>query len=219
MPTLTFSAAEWGYATDIPDWGSKPDRITPEHTPDRRHRLAPGLGETIVPGVSDSSILGRSRGGYGFVRPWDENVPPQELKVQQEWQQSPRPKLDYYVALLNGSPCPDAVRIYYPERVFVTAKDENDVDLHRYQVLDILRKIGGIHAQPAFWEPCQMFHGLEAGGIPRFSAALRSDTDYGGSWFTLRERLCRDLPDGYEWNYMGGRYGDLWIDEPKEEKP
>jgi hypothetical protein len=218
MITITISNAAWGYLTDLPDYTGGKIFKKGKLPLDGRHSFKPGLGDTIIPGVTDKSLLGNMPGGYGFVRPWDTEGRVAELALNVDWQKARVPRLDYYVAMINGSPCPDAVRLYYPERVFVTGEGNDGEDLDRVDILKHLRAVD-IRATSHFWLPCQIFHGLKQGGIPNISAGLRSDTDMGASWYEVCNRLAAKLPAGYEWYFSGGRYGELFITEDRAKYP
>lgn len=225
MANIIISCSEWGYVTHLPNYvGAK----LPDKTPDGKHLLALGIGGDIIqPGKPDSSFLELYRGGFGYCRPWDTELEGQELALIEEWKSKrATPELDYYAAQRNGSPCPEAVLLYYPERVFVYGTTDEGNEMSRSVILQHLHAVG-IQSHAHAWVPCQLFHGL-SGGIPRFSAALRADTDRGVSWYSILQTMQSNQAESaawsregglYAWNYYGGRYGELYYDEDLKAKP
>lgn len=210
--SLTISRGEWGYVTRLSDWsGGKAGKAG--ETPDGRHKLK-AFGEYLMPGVPDQTILPHT--GFGYVRPLDlVGGTPEERALNAKWMATMRvAHLDYYVARLHGSPDPDAVGLYYPERLFVTGRNDDDgYDLERSEVLRHLAAVG-ITSHPEYWHPVQLFTGMNM-GFPVFHQGLRADTDYGPSWYgTVTSKLLgRKLPDGYTWDhYPSAKYGTLYIE-------
>lgn len=221
MITITISNAGWGYLTRLPNT-LRDLRSGVVMTPDRRHTLqAIDGGEILAPGIPDGELLGGVpyAGGYGYVRHWDVQGDPKEREVEDDWRHA-RPAyhhLDYYVALHNGSPFPEAVAIYYAERVFVSGKDTDRNPLPRYRLLEHLAKFNLAVSEPRtashamMWHPCQIFHGLKA-GMPLFEHALRAATELGPTWHQVVHNLSGQLPEGYHWwRPEGCRYGQLHI--------
>ena len=206
MITITISHAEWGYLTNLQDFsgGGLFKGAKPEHG---GHRFRRGFERTVIPGVSDNVLLpdfmaSKNLYRYGYVKPWKEEGHPEEMALQDAWAGAKPVCLDYYVAQRNGSPCPEAVLLYYPSRVFVEGENEDGEPLQRYELLQHLRAVGA-RSHSGFWEPCQVFHGLAFGGVPRFKNALRAETNSGPSWSELLPKLQQNLPPGYEWQRWG----------------
>jgi hypothetical protein len=212
--TLTISHGLWGYVTHLSDFSGGRARLEGK-TPDGLHTLSRGAdSKHLVPGVPDSKF--RPHSGYGFVRPRPEDGPDQ--KLWEQWDRCRLDRLDYYVALMNGSPDPQAVPFYYPERLFVTGdyySDSKDLggQLFRTDLLNHLSALG-IQAHPEYWHPVQIFHGIK-GGFPLFDQGLKADTDVGPTWYSVQGKLKTKLPDGYDWDFSGGNYGTLYF-EPQE---
>ena len=197
---LEISHGLWGYVTDMSDWsGGRAGKAG--QTPDGEHTLKDGLDGTLIPGVPDSELLGYMPSGYGFARPWQtEGISEEEKQLQEKWMRSRVPEIDYYVALQNGCPDPSAVRLYYPERVFVSGVDDEDDGrkLTRLELLEHLKAVD-LRGYHGFWNPVQIFHGIHS-GFPHFSPGMKAHTDMGCSWFEVNQKLSGSLPEGYSWD-------------------
>ena len=203
---ITISHGEWGYVTNMSDFTG--GRVTDDSkTPDGRHVLSPGLDDhTIFPGIPDIRL--RPHSGYGFVRPHDHD--PADAQLWERCGGCRMPRLDYYVALRNGSPDPDAVGLLYPERLFVTGDDEVGNALPRTRLLEHLKAVE-IPAHEGYWWPVQIFTGINM-GYPVFDQGLKADTDVGPTWHSAAWKLGQKLPPGYDWEFSGAKYGTLYYE-------
>jgi len=197
--TIEITKGAWGYLTNLSDFsGGKVFKAG--QTPDGRHTLDRGnVCGTVQPGLSDGD---RQWGGYGSYRPYDA-ADDKERAVNDVWEKrNGTAGLDYYIALRNGSPDPSCAAYIYGsdgfDKLFIHGEDGEGNDLPRYQLLEHLKAIG-VRASPAFWDPCQIFHGLK-GGFPTFHTALRTETNIGPSWYDVTSKLKGELPPGYSWD-------------------
>jgi hypothetical protein len=188
VKVIHLNNAEWGYVRDIHSWSGDATE-----TPDGRHKLLPdGFSNRVMVGDPDTIHSGALPAGYGSVRPFDTEVPAEERKCQETWMTQRMRSLDYYVAQRNGCPDPEAVGLYYPERVFIHGTEEVDGEereLHRYELLEIL-KSWGLYAHPGAWDPVQLYHGANR-GFPTFHAALKAQTDVGPRWHDVTSKLSQ----------------------------
>ncbi len=209
MKTITITTGLWGYVTHLSDWsGGKAAKAG--YTPDGRHKLSVGIDEQIlIPGVPDT--MRRPSCGYGYVRPPETKGPDKVL--WKLWDAMRLQRLDYYVALMNGSPDPQAVVSHYPEKLFIHGEgSERDSVMSRSEILKYLTAIDLPKAGYGFWHPVQIFTGL-AMGFPVFRQGLKSDTDVGLTWYAALEHMRHaKLPANYMWDHFDGtKYGTLYI--------
>lgn len=207
MRTITISHGEWGYVQRLSDFsGGKIAEAL--QTPDGKHTLTPMRDgdDNIYPGEPDSRQ--RRYGGFGFVRPPREG---EDEELWDRWRKDPGECHDYYVSLRNGCPDPESTPLLYPDRVFVTGEDDEGDDLSRTELLKHFGAVG-LYSHPCYWEPVQMYTGLNK-GFPVFRAALKADTGLGMSWYSVNSKLRGGLPTGYEWDhYAASLYGMLYYD-------
>lgn len=214
---MTISRAEWGYVESMADWsgGRAADAAN------TGHKFAQS-GDRLLPGVPDKTVLGDFLGGYGRVKPWDPKQDGESLVKAWKLREHPR-VADYYIALLNGCPDVDAVQLYYPERLIISAEgcfEKGEEVPSRQLMLDVL-DAAGIPSRPSRWDPCQVFTGI-SNGIPAIKPGLKANTDLGISWYEASRFLQSEkLPERLHWEWFAGddkrnipaaKYGILYYD-------
>jgi hypothetical protein len=204
MHTITISNALWGYISSMTDFSG--GRIADAGgTPDGQHVIREDFDRGLIPGYPDGKYM--RHGGYGHVRPEDEEGPDAELWAQ--WGECRMPRLDYYVGLQHGNPDPDSTGLLYPERLFANGEDDDGGDLPRSTLLTHLAAVG-LQGHAEFWHPVQIYTGINR-GCPVFRTGLKADTDIGPTWYSAKQKLDGKLPAGYEWSHHPkAKYGELY---------